>query len=163
MESKSDATVRKASAVARSTKVCRHRPAQLVVVPLTCTRLVVERSLHARSLDCAATRQWLAARREPVQVLVRRVESLPMHTEPRGGRSGHFDLSAGHPPPNEVTGKTEQQVERSHGLGHRGMFWQSHAGRRDGCSCASSAAVGLRDRLVGASTACPTDEHNHGQ
>ena len=56
MVSKFDATVLKASAAARSTRVCRHRPAQLVVVPLACTKLVVERSLHARSMDYAVAR-----------------------------------------------------------------------------------------------------------
>jgi len=51
--SKSDATVRKACAAARPTRFCRHRPAQLVVVPMACPKLVVERSLHERSLVCA--------------------------------------------------------------------------------------------------------------
>jgi len=151
--SKSDATVRKASAAARPTMFCCHRTAQLVVVPMACTKLVVERSLHARSMDCAAARRWFAARREPANVLIRGVESLPMHhdTHTHGGRSGHFDLSAGHLPPYEVARKTAKRAERSHGLCHGGMLRQSHAGRKKCCSHASSAAVDLRDRRVGAS------------
>ena len=62
--SKSEATVRKASAAARPTRFCCRRTAQLVVVPMACTKLVVERSLHARSLDCAAAgRCWQLAGR----------------------------------------------------------------------------------------------------
>ena len=66
-----------------------------------------------------------------------------MHTHTHGGRSGHFDLSASHPPSNEVARKTAKWASRSHGLCHRGMLLQSHSGWRDGCSHASSAAVGL--------------------
>ena len=80
--------------------------------------------------------------------LVRPVESLPVHTQTHGGRSGHFNLSARHLPPKEVAEKTPKRVVRSHGRGHRCMLQQSHAGRRDGCSNASRSAVGLRNWCV---------------
>jgi len=118
-------------------------------VPMVNTRLVVERCLHARSLDCAAARQWLAARREPANVLIRRVQSLPMHKYMHSGQSRHINLSACHLPLNKVARKTAKRAERSHGLCHRrGMLGQSRAGWRDGCSHASSATVGLRDQRV---------------
>jgi len=64
--------------------VCKGLPPQagiacrraIVVMPLACTKLVVERCLHARSMDCAAAHRWLVARRELANVPVRRVEIL---------------------------------------------------------------------------------------
>jgi len=84
--------------------------------------------------------------------------ALRIHTRSAHGlvisqcaRSGHFDLSAGHLSPNEVVRKTAKRVERSHGLCHWVMFWQSHAGRGDGCSHASNTAADLRDLRFSAS------------
>ena len=146
--SKTDATVRKACATAQPTRFCHPRAAQLVFVLMVCTKLVVKRCLHARSLDCAAALQWLAARSEPANVLIHRVQSFPMHTHTHSGLSRHINRSGCHLPPNEVTRKTAKRDELSHGLCHRGMLGQSHVSRRDCCSHASSTTVGLRDLRV---------------
>ena len=58
----------------------------------------------------APARRVLAARIEPGSTFVHRVESLPMHTQTHGGQFGHFNLSARHPQPNEVPGKTQKRA-----------------------------------------------------
>ena len=85
---KSDDTVRKASAAARpsgSAATGRHRLSSC----LWYAPNLVSSALFMS--DCAA-RRWWAGRTEPTSALVRRVESLPMHTHTHGERSGHFDL-----------------------------------------------------------------------
>jgi len=104
--SKSHATVGKASAAARPSGSAATGRQSLSSCRWYAPSLSSSALFMSRSEHCAPARRWMTSHWEPANALVRRVENLPMRTHTHGGRSGHFDLSAGHPPPNKVARKT---------------------------------------------------------
>jgi len=101
---KSDVTVRKTSAVARPSFHDDDHPmcaGQSGGIDLRHCHPFLNEICRKNPWSSAPVRRRLAARREPASALDRRVERLPMHTHTHGGQSGHFDLSARHPTPNE--------------------------------------------------------------